>query len=112
MRISTDGTTLPALEGSELVNQNHELDYDTSRRQNDELREAFILKDRESNSTADKLFEEVGFSIPQEMFSQLQRVMIESDRLCVVVFDMRSRSWCRPESDTSRQTIISDHGND
>jgi hypothetical protein len=60
-----------------------ETEYDRIYQENKELKEAILVRDRESFSTAEMLKEEsIEFRISREQFDELNRVIAECERFC------------------------------
>jgi hypothetical protein len=104
--VNIDGTNSPSLQGCDTNGHNDDQGYNELYRENKELWEALLLRDRESSSTADKLLGgEVEFMIPRERFNDLHKAMVECKRLCYVLFDIKNGVLLRAESDETRRKI-------
>lgn len=78
--VTTDGTDFPYIQGME---KGDETEYDRIYQENKELKEAILVRDRESFSTAEMLKEEsIEFRISREQFDELNRVIAECERFC------------------------------
>lgn len=99
--VTTDGTHLSPVQGLEKGDEIW--DYERLNLENKEQKETLLQRDRESISSADRIFEEeIEFRIHRERFDELHRVMAECDRFCYVIFDVKNEIFLRAKSDRSK----------